>query len=327
MNEQEIQSMSGDDVTYTPITENVETDNSTQEPDTSDNSKSVEPKDTNTAGTEVKEDHYKKNFGEDVEPDKVNKYLKKTYGDDVKIEDLTERELKALKSGFNAEKAMHKTAQELSEHQKKIATETLVNQRTGIDTESSQLRQEYDRNMATVSATNKAAHLKAFQEQLVDMVDANGNQIYSAAQIIGFTAEHSIKLDNQFKYWENKFNSDFQTAQKSIHDKQNSYIESTYKNLETEFSKEFENEPELKELFNDYKQEFPNDNGNFKKFVLPQFKKMIESRDKRIAAVKGQNKAINSNSQKQTTPSGESKNIPLTNDREKKLFDLIMKNT
>lgn len=136
------ESDSDDDIDLSEDDDDDESDDldSDDEDDDTDNSEKSKP-DENEA-TAKQNEIIKKAFGEEEDPDKVQKFLKKMIGD-VDINDLSERELKILKSNYHAEKLANEKSQKLTEIEKTKEQETEKSADNEIEQLDTQLKEDY----------------------------------------------------------------------------------------------------------------------------------------------------------------------------------------
>jgi hypothetical protein len=292
-----------------------ESTNPITEPDNTDNSHSNESDNPTKATAEASEDNQDsqnqspkenlvaKHF-KNEDKDKIDSYLKKMYGD-VDLSDLTEREVKALKSGYHAEKALHEKSQKLAEYEKS-QKDTEYSQTKEVAEQGEKQVQQWHQGEIQKLDNVKAGMISNYTDQLLQAG-------YSGQALSQAIAQYTANLDVEYRQVLQQFDTQKQAYLNQTKEAQskhfNSQKEQSFSKAEEKLKDKLGNE-EYKYLFDQFKGKYSNadDLVDF----IPVIEKMIELRDQRLSKTKQINtqKGNISNSQKGTGSSSKGGNNP-----------------
>lgn len=247
-----------------------EQDNSTDEPiEEIDNSETDEPENEETAESEDEEhveeekadnetakELIKKSFGDD-ETEKVQKFLKKMVGD-TDISELSERELKILKSNYYAEKLANEKSQKLNELEKTKEQEAVKAEEQEIvqlDTESQQ-NYNYEVNQKNVVKESLLSDIKtAFEEGTPYRYLDGQTYIVDSGMLIEMSKDIERRYLADINGINNKYSQIKQTVDGRKAEKRQKDSERFFTEYETTIKDKLTNNPELAEVFNFIKKE------------------------------------------------------------------------
>lgn len=292
-------------------------DNVVPEPTPVDNSNDTTPSETVAASETISDDTtIQTKFG-DVDKDKIKNYIKKTVGD-VELKDLTEREIKALKNGFHAEHQAFEKSNRLSEFERQQKEQQLTTQKAEIDQNDKWLEEQYN-NEHQKLIDFKA---QALQQKTAELASAGMDADYIAREV----GQYNKQLDQQYAQFKQQLDQYHQQTKTQHQTARNTYQEQmkekSFSTVESKLKDDFDKEPELKQLFNEFKNKYGAAD-EFESFVVPAFKKILAARDERLAKTAGTNKAKQTNSTKQTVPSTSNTDFKFDLSSDKSIEDLI----
>lgn len=252
-----------------------------------DNSKESEPEKEEATAKPTNDELIKKSFGDEVEPEKIEKFLRKMIGE-VDINDLSERELKILKSNYHAERIANEKAQKLSELEKNQETEKVKTAEKEIEQLDTQLHQDYQRAKQVIqnSESNDKAVLRKCFEEGTPLKWYDGKEYPVTEETYEFFKDEIVR-----KHTELSKDLDIEVGQKQAENKQKKSEQ--YKIKSEQFFNEFsskpeivekiEKTPELKEVIDFLKGNAQPDE-EFSKQVIDKFETLIDNAVKRIAS-------------------------------------------